>query len=134
MKKILIIDDDIMTLQIMKKHLEKYYEVQIENAGYRFLKKINEYKMDLILLDIEMPIMNGKQVFDELRQMPEYHQIPVIFLTGVVEPQLVMQLMQEGAKYRFYIPYILAYGESGAGGSIPPFATLIFDVELLEVM
>ena len=97
MLNILIIDDDIMTLQIMKKHLEKYYEVQIENAGYRFLKKINEYKMDLILLDIEMPIMNGKQVFDELRQMPEYHQIPVIFLTGVVEPQLVMQLMQEGA-------------------------------------
>ena len=45
-----------------------------------------------------------------------------------------LQLMQEGAKYRFFIPYILAYGESGAGGSIPPFATLIFDVELIEVM
>ena len=97
MKKILIIDDDIMTLQIMKKHLEKDYEVQIENAGSRFLKKIDEYKMDLILLDIEMPIMNGKQVFDELRMMPDYQHIPVIFLTGVTEPQLVMQLMQEGA-------------------------------------
>ncbi len=97
MKKILIIDDDIMTLQIMKKQLEKYYEVQIENAGYRFLKKIDEYHVDLILLDIEMPIMNGKQVFEEFKQMPEYQHIPVIFLTGVAEPQLVMQLMQEGA-------------------------------------
>ena len=44
-----------------------------------------------------------------------------------------LQLMQEGAKYRFFIPYILGYGEGGAGASIPPFAPLIFDVELLEV-
>ena len=45
-----------------------------------------------------------------------------------------LQLMQEGAKYRFFIPYRLAYGEGGAGASIPPFAALIFDVELIEVM
>ena len=45
-----------------------------------------------------------------------------------------VQLMAEGAKYRFYIPYMLAYGEGGAGASIPPFATLIFDVELIKVL
>jgi len=45
-----------------------------------------------------------------------------------------LQLMQEGAKYRFFIPYKLAYGEGGAGALIPPFATLIFDVELIEVV
>ena len=45
-----------------------------------------------------------------------------------------LQLMQEGAKYRFFIPYRLAYGEGGAGGSIPPYAALIFDVELINVM
>lgn len=45
-----------------------------------------------------------------------------------------LQLMAEGAKYRFYIPYNLAYGENGAGGAIPPYAALIFDVELIEVM
>ena len=44
-----------------------------------------------------------------------------------------VQLMQEGAKYRFFIPYDLAYGERGAGAQIPPFAALIFDVELIEV-
>ena len=44
-----------------------------------------------------------------------------------------LQLMQEGAKYRFFIPYTLAYGERGAGQSIPQFATLIFDVELVKV-
>ncbi len=45
-----------------------------------------------------------------------------------------LQLMKEGAKFRFFIPYMLGYGESGAGRSIPPFATLIFDVELIEVV
>ena len=45
-----------------------------------------------------------------------------------------LQLMQEGAKYRFFIPYRLAYGEGGAGQLIPPYAALIFDVELIEVV
>ena len=44
-----------------------------------------------------------------------------------------LQLMQEGAKYRFFIPYTLGYGENGAGQSIPPYAALIFDVELVAV-
>ena len=45
-----------------------------------------------------------------------------------------VQLMAEGAKYRFYIPYLLAYGERGAGAQIPPYSTLIFDVELIKVL
>ena len=45
-----------------------------------------------------------------------------------------VQLMKEGAKYRFFIPYQLGYGEHGAGASIPPFAALVFDVELIDVL
>lgn len=44
-----------------------------------------------------------------------------------------LQLMQEGDKWTLYIPYDLAYGERGAGRDIPPYSTLIFDVELLKV-
>ena len=45
-----------------------------------------------------------------------------------------LQLMKEGAKFRFYIPYMLAYGEGGAGAMIPPFSALVFDVELIKVL
>ncbi|NDV46819.1 FKBP-type peptidyl-prolyl cis-trans isomerase [Paludibacter sp. 221] len=45
-----------------------------------------------------------------------------------------LQLMKVGSKYKFFIPYHLAYGERGAGNVIPPYSTLIFDVELLEIV
>ena len=44
-----------------------------------------------------------------------------------------LQLMKEGAKFRFHIPFNLAYGANGAGESIPPYSALVFDVELIEV-
>ena len=45
-----------------------------------------------------------------------------------------LQLMTEGSKWRLYVPYNLAYGEQGSQGAIPPYSTLIFDVELLEIV
>lgn len=71
-------------------------------------------------------------VFDSSVQRGE----PAVFpLDGVIVGWTEgLQLMREGGKYRFFIPYKLGYGEGGAGASIPPFATLVFDVELLEVL
>ena len=45
-----------------------------------------------------------------------------------------VQMMKVGAKYKFYIPYQLGYGERGAGASIPPYSALIFTVELLAIV
>ena len=60
---------------------------------------------------------------------------PISFpLNGVIRGWTEgVQLMPVGAKYEFYIPYNLAYGEKGAGGVIPPYAALIFVVELLGI-
>ena len=101
---------------------------------YEVLREGNGKKpkaTDQVKCHYEGTLING-QVFDSSYKRNE----PAVFPLNQVIPGSTegLQLMQEGAKYRFYIPYILAYGESGAGGSIPPFATLIFDVELLEVM
>lgn len=96
-KKILIIDDDIVTLKILKKYLEDQYEVQIENAGYRFVERMNEYEADMVLLDIEMPILNGLQVFTEIVKNPQYKKIPVVFLSGISNPGIVREVMEQGA-------------------------------------
>ena len=71
-------------------------------------------------------------VFDSSNKRGESATFP---LNGVIAGWTEgVQLMSEGAKYRFFIPYQLAYGERGAGQAIPPFAALVFDVELIKVL
>ena len=71
-------------------------------------------------------------LFDSSLQRGEPATFP---LNGVIAGWTEgLQLMQEGGKFRFFIPYHLGYGERGAGANIPPFAALIFDVELIEVL
>ena len=71
-------------------------------------------------------------VFDSSYKRGESATFP---LNGVIAGWTEgVQLMSEGAKYRFFIPYQLAYGEHGAGQAIPPFAALVFDVELIKVL
>ena len=70
-------------------------------------------------------------VFDSSYQRGETATFGVTqVIAGWVE---ALQLMKEGDKWQLFIPYNLAYGERGAGAQIPPFATLIFDVELVKV-
>ena len=85
---------------------------------------------DTVVCHYEGFLTNGT-VFDSSIQRGEPAAFPLNgVITGWTEG---LQLMKEGGKNRFFIPYHLAYGEAGAAGSIPPYAALIFDVELIEV-
>ena len=100
---------------------------------YQVLKEGNGKKpsaTDQVVCHYEGTLIDGT-VFDSSYQRNQ----PATFgLTQVIAGWTEgVQLMQEGAKYRFFIPYNLAYGERGAGAQIPPFAALVFDVELIEV-
>ena len=100
---------------------------------YQVLKEGNGRKpkaTDTVKCHYEGMLIDGT-MFDSSIQRGEPAEFP---LNGVIAGWTEgLQLMQEGAKYRFFIPYSLGYGERGAGQSIPPFAALIFDVELIEV-
>ncbi|MEG1581270.1 MAG: FKBP-type peptidyl-prolyl cis-trans isomerase [Bacteroidaceae bacterium] len=86
---------------------------------------------DNVKCHYEGTLLDGT-IFDSSYQRNE----PAVFpLNGVIAGWTEgVQLMSEGAKFRFFIPFNLAYGSNGAGASIPPYAALVFDVELLEVM
>ncbi len=100
---------------------------------YQVLREGNGSKpsaTDQVECHYEGTLING-QVFDSSYRRGE---TATFGLNQVIKGWTEgLQLMQEGAKYRFFIPYHLAYGERGAGQSIPPYATLIFDVELVKV-
>ena len=86
---------------------------------------------DSVKCHYEGTLIDGT-VFDSSYRRGEPATFP---LNGVIAGWTEgVQLMSEGAKFRFFITYHLAYGSRGAGQSIPPYAALIFDVELIEVL
>lgn len=85
---------------------------------------------DTVKVYYEGTLIDGT-VFDSSYQRGESISFP---LNGVIKGWTEgLQLMSIGSKYKFYIPYQLAYGERGAGQQIPPYAALIFTVELLGI-
>ncbi|MBR6692014.1 MAG: FKBP-type peptidyl-prolyl cis-trans isomerase [Bacteroidaceae bacterium] len=101
------------------------YEVIAEGNGNR------PSATDRVKCHYEGTLIDGT-VFDSSIKRGE----PAVFgvnqvIKGWVE---ALQLMKEGAKWRLYIPYDMAYGENGAGELIPPYSALIFDVELISVL
>ena len=101
------------------------YEVLSEGSGR------SPKATDTVRCHYEGRLLDGS-VFDSSYQRGEpadfgLNQVIAGWTEGV-------QFMKEGAKYRFFIPYLLAYGERGAGSSIPPYSTLVFDVELIKVL
>jgi len=82
-EKILIIDDNITNLDIVRKSLEGRYDVVLMPSGEKALGILRKIKPDLILLDVEMPELDGFQVIEKIKKMPApICNIPVIFLTA----------------------------------------------------
>ncbi len=82
-KKIMVVDDNVTNLNIARKALEDSYEVVLLLNGPKALKVLEKNKPDLILLDVEMPDMNGFEVIEKIKAMGSpYDEIPVIFVTA----------------------------------------------------
>lgn len=97
-KKILVVDDDLINLRFAEFTLtNNNYTVIRAQSGMECLEIIRRTKVDLILLDIEMPMMNGIQTLELIRQNDRYKDIPVMFLTADAVFESVVKAAKLGA-------------------------------------
>ena len=93
-KEILLVDDDSDFLMIIQRWLRNSYVVTGVRSGSEALQKISEKHFDLILLDYEMPEMDGYEVMGKIRQNPEAANTPIIFLTGLNDRENVLRIIK----------------------------------------
>ena len=92
-KNILVVDDDSTMLRTLKLWLSDKYKVYMANSGANAIALLAKNKVDLILLDYEMPVANGPQVLQMLRSEPATKDTPVMFLTARNDKESVLSVM-----------------------------------------
>lgn len=103
-KRILVVDDDTMNLKRTKLILQKLYDVIFAESGEEALALLKTEKIDMVLLDIEMPNMNGIETFEHMNEMEL--DIPVIFLTASGDEDDVLNAICLGAVNYLKKPYV----------------------------
>ena len=92
-KKVLVVDDSGAMLRNVKGWLEDRYQVILANSGAMAIKYLSTNRPDLVLLDYEMPVINGKQVLEMIRSESEFSNIPVMFLTSKNDKESIQQVL-----------------------------------------
>lgn len=93
-KSILVVDDDVKTLRLIGSYLEENYKVSVVNSGAAAIAFLGKKKPDAILLDYLMPICDGKQTLQMIRDLKDMEDIPVIFLSGVSNKGAVKECLK----------------------------------------
>jgi len=96
-KTVIIVDDDVTNLAIGASALSEKFDVLAAPSGEKLFFLLERMTPDIILLDIEMPVMNGYEVIRRLKNSEKTMSIPVIFLTGKPESELKASYLEHGA-------------------------------------
>ena len=96
-KTIFVVDDNDTNLSVAKEILKEQYRVLTLPSAAKMFSLIGKVTPDLILLDIEMPEMDGFEALNHLKENPLYSNIPVMFLTGILDPAIKEQGFHLGA-------------------------------------
>jgi len=81
-KKLIIVDDNVSYLSMVRKMLKPFYEVYPAPSAKVMFSSMEKFIPDLVLLDVDMPVMNGFEAIKIMKESPRYKDIPVIFLTA----------------------------------------------------
>ncbi len=97
-KSVLAVDDSRTVLNMVELYLKNDYEIILATSGNQAFQILQKRMVDIILLDINMPVMNGLVVLKKLREIEEYQEIPVLFLTGDAHRATVVESFQTGSQ------------------------------------
>ncbi len=92
-KNLLIVDDDLDYMHMIREWLKDTYKVSMVNSGLQAITWLAKNKVDLILLDYEMPVTSGPQVLEMLRSEPDTKDTPVMFLTGKSDRDSIVKVL-----------------------------------------
>jgi putative two-component system response regulator len=95
---VLAVDDTSLNLRAMKIVLDGDYDVRLAKSGEMALEMLKNIKIEIVLLDIEMPGMSGFDVIDEMKKDPGMQDIPVIFITSHAAPDFIVTAYEHGAR------------------------------------
>lgn len=93
-KRVMIVDDSPLVLRNTKAMLDEWYEVFVVPDGDKALGLIARRQPDIVLLDYEMPGMNGRQIHEAMKAEEDLRDIPVIFLTNISDRQQVLEVLK----------------------------------------
>ena len=96
-KIVIIVDDSLTNLNLARNALSMKYDVFTVSSGKKMFQILEKVTPDIILLDIEMPDMNGYDIIDKLKESERTANIPVIFLTAAIDPQSELRALSLGA-------------------------------------
>ena len=98
LQRVLLADDEPDILEISRIALETVggFEVLVCSSGEKLLERLSEFQPDLVVVDVLMPDMTGPEVFEEIRRRPEFDEVPVIYLTGVIQEEELEDLRKTG--------------------------------------
>jgi|AntRauTorcE11897_2_1112592.scaffolds.fasta_scaffold02513_3 CheY-like chemotaxis protein len=96
--RILCVEDDLDIQLLLQLALGKLggFEVMLAASGEEALQKLEDFLPDLLLLDLMLPGMNGLELFERVRQLPEFTQLPGLLMTARVAPQVPEEWQQPG--------------------------------------
>lgn len=106
MKHILVVDDNKTNLTLVKNELADKYQVTAVISGFQALKFLEKKLPDLILLDLSMPDMDGRETMHRIREKKEWSKIPIIFLTADNTPETEEQCLADGADDFISKPFV----------------------------
>ena len=92
-KVVLMVDDSGVFLRTLRGMIEDHYDVRMATSGLNIQKLVQEHKPDVVLLDYEMPLFDGKQTMIKMSECPEMKDIPIIFVTAVNKKENILQVL-----------------------------------------